>query len=457
MNRRSSIRALGGVLVTMVVLVACGKLTDSADDQPPTRRSAGEIEDSAAGDVASGQPPLPPRPSYVPDGWELWQGFEPKAGIYVPTRADLLPPPAQWKPCPNDFAPFSDTVPLPPWRCDEWATVQPGQKGVGGSFGMMGISPRLIDGRMAVPQIRVFEEGYYTWVTVDLFSGQPLAALLRAPGSEWRPFPAWPSDTGTAFDMTSEIDGRGFRGYLVLPHGVISRPVGGRRVGDPERVRIGSSLMSDNDHGVGAWVGPWTNPRERLLLPNAGGRRGYVVFFRGDSAYTMNLGGAHASLQVARPGKPLETWFDNAGDLTVRDYAFATDDVDVVWNHYEGCVPSGTCERVSLYTSPYPKDGERPRGRRLHSASTDSYNLVVGCGWAASTAPGAGTRPSVHVTRLSDGNKIVIGSKRAEDGYYTSPLAVTCTHVYFLREAPGTGIFNVVRVELSGLPFVAPD
>lgn len=391
--------------------------------------------------------PTPPRPDFVPEGWELWTDFKKAAQIYLPSRKDLLPPPAAWEPCDPAF--FPSNAPGSP-ACEQWAKVEPGQVSAGTMSGFGDHTPST--GRVLVPQSREFER-YRTWVVVDVATGEVQNALMAA-SSDWVANPQWPSARASLYRIDTYGTPGATRGYLIAPH-------------DPAAARFGGTVSSGIDLNVGDSVagatragavvqGPWSNPFASVIKSDAT-LQPLLRFYRGDTAYIESTYGTLQLFQVVRSGSSPETWFDNSANMLEYDTRVATDGVDVAWAHNEGC--RGTaCASTSLYVAKVPPAGQRPLGRRLRSIPL-GVQSTVGCGYVASFAGYADYLTELRVTRIADGTSFLRRQvDRADYGYLTA-VSVTCEHVYFVRtpksvsEPP-----NLVRIRLDALgPAIPPD
>lgn len=447
--------AIGGALVAASVAAGCDTkavpVVPGEDAAVPDVLEA-TVPDVAAPDTAVPEP-TPPRPAFVPDGWELWAGFKKAAQIYLPTRKEVLPPPAKWEPCDPLFFPDNPGGSA----CEEWATVEPGQTGAGTMSSFSNLTPPSA-GRFLVPQTRKFES-HLTWVIVDVVTGESQNALMAA-SPAWVANPIWPSATGTLYRVGEYGTPGPVRGYLVAPHDPASpRFVG--TFGSGASFVLGDSLLGQQLAGA-VFQGPWSNPRAQRLLADPV-LQPLIMFYRGDTAYLETTGGVNRYIhQVARPGAPLETWFDNAQNLYAYESNLATDDSDVAWAHHEGCTTTDprSCSAHDIYVGEVPVSGFRPVGRRLRSTSVLFPYLTLGCGYVAASGGYADYHSELRVIRMADGVSFLRRQMDAtKENGYTTPLAVTCEHVYVIRSPrKADQLPNVVRIRLDALgPAIPPD
>lgn len=447
--------AIGGALVAASVAAGCDTKTVPAapekDAALPDLLEA-SLPDVAAPDTAAPEP-TPPRPDFVPEGWELWTGFKKAAQIYLPTRKEVLPPPAKWEPCDPVFFPDNPGGAA----CEEWATVEAGQTGAGTMSSFWNPTPPIA-GRFLVPQMRMFAT-HYTWVVVDVATGEPQNALMAA-SPAWVANATWPSATATLYRVGEYGTPGPVRGYLVAPHDPASpRFVG--TFGSGTSFVVGDSLLGQQVAGA-VFQGPWSNPRAQRLIADPV-LQPLLSFYRGDTAYLETTGGVNRYIhQVARPGAALETWFDNAQNLYAYESNLATDDTDLTWVHHEGCTTTSakSCSSHDVYVAKVPLPGARPIGRRVRSSSLLFPDTTVGCGYIAASGGYADYHSELRVIRIADGVSFLRRQMDATKEYgYTNPLAVTCEHVYVIRSPRRADqLPNVVRVRLDALgPGIPPD
>ncbi len=447
--------ALAGTLGTAFFAASSG-----CTDAPPTPGSPAPLEptidvppppppvEAAARDAAI-YDPMPERPSFVPEGWELWTDYRKSCNIYTPRRREVVPPDATWRDCRSDFRAPNDSGPP---ACQEWDVVEPGQLRAGANSSYF--ASAFNDGKVHVQQLRVFEK-YATWVVVDLLTGRATNAVLIADFDKCYPAPALPSSSASVYKILRER-ANPETGYLVLPHDPMERTSGGVYVRDSS-LEVGRTLVGSTEVS-GVFTGPFSNPHAtKLGLTTNFALEPLLRFFRGDTAYIESYDGNHYVWQVAAPGAPVETWFDNGNDHSVSDDGLATDGQTVAWVHSQGC-RDVSCSQASLMVAPYPAPGSKPSGRRLHSERPTTNNLILGCGHIATTGGYADYRTFLRVTRISDGVSWMIRNEDNPKFNFNLPLAVTCDHVYFIRSNPESAEFNVVKMRLDALgPQIAPD
>jgi len=407
-------------------------------------------------EAEAAEEPTPPRPAFVPEGWNLWTDFRKAAQIYLPTSKAVLPPPAKWEPCRADFYPPTDSGPPP---CEEWAVVEPGQTNVGTNASLRGATAHDLD-KLVVPQSRTFG-GYYTLLAVKVATGEVLNGLLYA-SPDWFVYPSAPSETATIYRVKEAHPGPiPPVGYLIAPHDLTAKSYGGRTatvsvpiIGETVAMSVGNGYLSE---------GPFSAFERTVTFREKEGLEPIPSFYRKDTAYISSAVSYRWVWRVLRPGGAVDTWFDNLPDLSSVVLGVATDDKDVVWHQAERCKSGKPCEGATTYTAPYPAAGTKPVGRRLRTEYADIDKLVVGCGHVAATGAYADYVSMLRVTRLSDGVSFVLKkADRMGEFDYQQPIAVSCDHVYFTRvdqiarnEAPRT---NLVRIRLDALgPAIPPD
>lgn len=449
--------AIGGALVAASVAAGCD--TKSVPAAPGEDAAVPDVLEATVPDVAAPDTavlePTPPRPAFVPAGWELWTGFKKAAQIYVPTRKDVLPPPAKWEPCDPAFFPDNPGGSA----CEEWANVEPGQTGAGTMSGFSNFTPPSA-GRFFLPQMRMFET-HYTWVVVDVATGEPQNALMAA-SPAWVANATWPSSTGTLYTIGEYGDPGPVTGYVLAPHDpTLPRLGGSYTTASGDSFVLGDSLLGRIVAGA-VFQGPWSNPQAQRLVADPV-LQPLLSFYRGDTAYLETTGGVNRRIyQVARPGAALETWFDNAQNLYAYESNLATDGTDLTWVHYEGCTTTSakSCSSRDVYVAKVPSPGARPIGRRVRSSSLLFPDTTVGCGYIAATGAYAAYHSELRVIRMADGVSFLRRQMDAtKENGYTTPLAVTCEHVYVIRSPRRADqLPNVVRIRLDALgPAIPPD
>jgi hypothetical protein len=434
-----------------VAASASGCGTKEVPEEPNEDASAPDVrEASTPPDVGlpdtSVPEPTPPRPAFVPQGWELWTDFKKAAQIYLPTRKDVLPPPAVWEPCDAAFFPDNPGGKA----CEQWAMVEPGQTGAGTMSSFSEHSPGV--GRFVLPQMRMFDN-HLTWVVVDVATGEPQNALMSA-SPAWVANPTWPSATGTLYRVAQYGDPGPVEGYLIAPHDpTLPRFSGAHTTASGTSLTLAGTLLGQTVVGA-VFQGPWSNPRAQRLAADPV-LQPLLRFYRGDTAYLDTTGGNRHVHQVARPGAPLETWFDNAQNPYAYETSLAVDETDVTWVRHEGCTTTSarSCTAHDVYVAKVPPPGSRPVGRRLRSSGLLFPDTTLGCSYIASAGEYADYLSELWVTRVSDGvsfrRRQMAGSN--ENGY-TSPVAVTCEHVYVVRSPRRADqLPNLVRIRLDAL------
>jgi len=397
--------------------------------------------------------PTPPRPAFVPQGWELWADYRKACNIYLPTRAEVLPPPARWKPCRPDYYEGAETA-VP--ACEEWDLVEPGQTEVGVISAYTQATLGVAGGRLLVHQFRRFPN-YVTWVLLDALTGSVVNSILMA-DKDCYAYPASPSATASAYRASKASEaGRDDAkyGFLIAPNDPSAKTYGGPLT-LRSSVAVGDTLAAETATGNVLWQGPFSNHRATALVREPDGLQPLLSFYRGDTAYIESYEGDRYVWRVARPGLPIDTWFDN-GQTPMGDHFLATDDVDVAWIHKERCSGSN-CAVASLFVAKHPSAGARPVARRLHAdVPNGGHRLALGCGYVAARAAYADYRTQLRVTRISDGVSFLRRNEADPRWNYIQPLGVTCDHVYFIRNDPGVK-YNVVRFRLDALgPPIPPE
>lgn len=445
-----------GLVIVAASAVAC----DDGAVTPPAR-----AEDAAVADVLEASvpdvsapdsalpEPTPPRPAFVPEGWELSTEFRKAAQLYVPTRKDVLPPPAKWEPCDPVFFPDNPGG----VACEEWAAVEPGQTGAGTMSSFSNFTPPS-GGRFLLPQMRMFAT-HYTWVVVDVATGEPQNALMAA-SQAWVANATWPSSTGSLYTIGEYGDPGPITGYVIAPHDPSLPRLGGSYpTASGDSFVLGDSVIGRIVAGA-VFQGPWSNPKAQRLIADPV-LQPLLSFYRGDTAYLETTGGANRRIyQVARPRAALETWFDNAQNLTTYESNLATDGTDLTWVHYEGCTTTNpkSCSLHDVHVAKMPPPGARPTGHRLRSSSLLFPDTTVGCGYIAASGGYADYLSELRVIRIADGVSFLRRQLDAsKENGYTTPLAVTCEHVYVIRgPRKPDQLPNVVRIRLDALGAAIP-
>ncbi len=98
----------GVSLAVAVGALACRGCSDGDLDSRPLDASEPSPDHAPPVDARSVDAPtckLPPRPAHVPDGWRLYEGYDPCCGFYIPTKSEQLPPALQWESCGPELYP----------------------------------------------------------------------------------------------------------------------------------------------------------------------------------------------------------------------------------------------------------------------------------------------------------------------------------------------------------------
>lgn len=460
-----AVRGTHVVLVGVVVALAAAGFfacEGSGAIPPPT-------SDAASGDAAAlrdgrtdAEPidsgvdpdPVPPRPTGVPDGWELSTAYRKQCGFYVPSRRDVFPEPIQWVPCSVDITGRGSLdggaqdggAP----GCRETKVTWPST-----TLGNMNVTHGAVDsmGHVLLTQIRVATEGNY-YVTGEA-DGPVRSATFEGRRPTCKLYPQSMSESGTLLDV--EGASRGIVAVL-LDDGSSNHRA--RRVDNTSffspAFGIGKNKIVRFD-GTTVAIGPLSTLEVAVLPPwnERFGQEGFVGFVDDHFLFFNSQGGDTAIFGYTAEGTYTTLVDDKVP--TTRDSAFGTDGKEAAWVHSEGCVSGINCASIELRTAPFAMGPLV--GRRVRSIPTTSSTMVsvVSCGRVAIES-----NEAFRIVDLATGRAWEI--PRRGPGYSfvgEKVLAMTCDEVFLTVNlpVPEEGIrFRGARIRLDALgPGLNPD
>lgn len=450
-------------------LLQCGACDGATETASAPADGGTQTDGRAASRTDAASVLVPPRPSDVPAGWELYTDYDPQCGFYIATERKYLPEPIRWA------------------SCDE----------LGGDAGLPG--PDTIACRHMV----------LDWEPQP--TGQHVAPFI----------PAWKTPQGTialylrrlvgkhAYDLVADVDGP--VSSAVYESGPCLTELSHARDGKVLH-RVRDNPYDSEDQSGGAFGGaadalrptvyfpkghrpaPYVSAEYRvganMFVENSGAARVYAfdtgalvttilsapedaddVYgdyqFQGDDLF-FNGNSAHRTIiKVRTAAAGMQTLIGHGADYSRAAISFGTDGVDMVWTEASERVDltRQSYPRVETWTAKYATSPSVVAStmRRLRSEYPSSYaeRNVVGCGYAAHIVypPSTWGKAGLRLVRLSDGTSWELASESEPQKYAFSlqrPLAITCDELFALGST--LSHVEVVRIRIDSLgPGVPAD
>lgn len=428
-----------------------------------------------AGADRSTQGPQPERESGEPpnplQGWKLLSEYDMACGFYYPSERKYLPPPVEWESCAvvTDLANLTDA-------------------GVSGP-------PGMVCERIATPWAPSGKTRMLAYVrSVHVEADRAFLLIDRA------------LEAGRAFTMVAEADG---------PIHTALYNSGRCPTSGTDEARFGNVMQRvydspETETNVGGAVGgSFDTLKPRVYFPKghqpsnfysheyAVGRSLFLEAAIPDRVYSLATGELVATITPAGEDQDLyysryrfhedtlfwvaattrrsavKVWTKTQGIFTLLDHdndltrgveGFATDGVDMVWMEGRGRTNFNSLvfDVYEHWTAKYTLDKAMVEAtkRRLRSETRASMGerYAVGCGYAAVAllppTPTEWGQTGFRVIRLSDGWSwpILDGSpEQKRELHFSTPLGVTCEHVYLQARSNSGSQPEVVRIRLDSL------
>ncbi|MBK7585042.1 MAG: hypothetical protein IPI67_33235 [Myxococcales bacterium] len=410
----------------------------------------------------------PPKPDFVPEGWDAYTDFSCAQPFYVPSSEKYLPEPILWEPCPSPSLLSKGCQ----WMKVTWAgttsllwnKLSPTADGhalllfsrifetPGDGSTMTIVADAEGPSRFAIVAPRLATEGYAV-LAEDLNEGQ---FILQARGAD--------GTTANAFDSPRKAALIGKLGELrpTLFHFEVTPSVYSWRVSGKLAVRGEApalSLTAFPLDGAPAFelASPSTDPDG--LPPHLPAVLGDNVLFDVGTLLSQGIMVHDPVLKT----HALVRWY---GDTSKGAYNVGTDGKDLVWTYGEVHPPTEAATRSAVSgppRSPQIRRSSSPKRLRSDPETAFDVNFVVGCGYAAhKLQPPDG----MLVVRLSDGvSWILPNNLTAADKtgwHWQKGIGITCDEVFatvaVISSPTAKLVYTVARVRLDALgPGVPPD
>ncbi len=479
------------LVVTVGTLVRCGNGgngASSAADADAGRPDAADTEAAFLPEASSDAPSdglldvdadapcvVPPKPAQVPANWVEFTDWSCARPFYIPASADDMPEPIQWEPCSDKVAqslscrsmkitwPHNDSPVTWARREDRIWVDEQGHALL--AFARNSYQPPQPDWQMA---LIADVDGPVRFAIM-----QPHAAAVSS---------VLVSREVVDGHFTIQVQGDGEpNAYESTKQGVLVGEVGNLR---PKLLARYDTTDVLSWTGGSKWVEREVAPEEEIWLHPVDGGAPFLLtsvatdpdhaqptrsFFYRDIA-TLDIGNLRVDrVMIYDDAKGLRPLIGQYGNLEEGDYNHGTDGNFIVWTHGSGH-PTDT-ESIyptrSIMVSPFTTDPSQIQPRRLRSDPNQAAddNFVVGCGYAARSAPG---RDGLLVVRLSDGWSWVIPSNDTPGArwLWAYPIGMTCDEIFAVYAdteqigdaSPPPLVPNIARVRLDSLGAgMAPD
>ncbi len=442
---------------TFGLRLASGCSSDAAPATPDDAGSDVSISDAEAERRGNYEPPDPPRPEGLPEGWDLERSYDKLCSFYVPRSRDVLPSPVRWEPCPSIVRPAGA-------KCQIMANdsgVELGRPSGDAAW----VAP---DGNVVLSVIRTAQPmstGVHRLIADA--DGPVHTAMFIAANS--RCTPAFARLLNQRYAIRIYEDNSSYGG------GLLASDV------DDLTPRIAIHLNKQHSHSVRA--GPffildvtkdyalerysWDDGSPLPVLWSSSDDQGLqqtAFTFAGDAMFWGADDTNYSKVHVHTPAGGVRD-FLSAGLVIDRGFgAIGTDGKDLVWIEAKGRKSGGPTpfDSYDIMTAPYTTDPSKVVARRLRSERGEGYTLfnhVVGCGHAARWTPAG-----IRILRLSDGWSWLLplvtpDTPPEERGWaWADPLALTCTELFLPVAINGGSSRPLVRLRLDSLgPGVPPD
>lgn len=441
---RRTLVACASLVVPLGALAFHGCSADVHGDGA-ARDAAGVLPDRAAPEDARSEAPprkTPPRPEGVPEGWQLYEGYDPDCGFYIPTANDELPAPFQWESCGPDLHP-SDVA------CQRIAVNRDDPYEYLSSW----VSSTVASDGKLIFQVSKFTKPFVWRLVIDV-EGHVRYGVLETDsqrctlggGYLWRDHYAL---------SLNEFQSSRREGFIVGELGALTPSFAvHQNDGDTHSLYAGPFGLV-----VTAWspeflLYPWSALGSSRVFWTVDDDLNHSQFVFTDDAIFWTAG--------SYQGGKAKVWTEAAGardlvgfgaDPTHGAGAFGTDGSAMVWLEGPPRPPGdGGLDTYAIMTAPYTTDPSQVQKRRLRSelgSALSAEAFQIGCGFAARSR-----QDGLRIVRIADGQSWFLPNQ----GHWNWQRvhAINCDEV-FLRVMNGTRA-DLVRVRLDSLgPGELPD
>ena len=381
---------------------------------------------------------IPPRPSGVPAGWELYADYDPCCLLYMPTTAAELPPPPQWTTCNAVWGPATGSC------------RQINQSNAGAPE--FGLSVR---------------DGVVSMLTDETINGFDVHVITDADGPVHQAI--LETDHSSACGPVAQDMRDGKYVYAIYPPDSFNG--GGFIAGDVNEfkpsfihhfndsithgVAVGQLGVLDVDQTDALNLYPWTQIPKTLVNPQDVGLQNSFPFFASNAVFWAATNATYLRVDdFTDAGGPSDLlsfgadWSRGAGDL-------GSDGKDMVWVEANGRTnPSADFDAGSYMTASFTTIGDQIVKRRLRSENPKGLSALpttVGCGYAArSTNDAGGHINGIRIVRIADGVSWQLVSDTATPWIWVHALALTCSEL-FASVSTGPNTRTIARVQISSL------
>lgn len=433
----------------------------SSDAISAARGDAGldvSIPDAGADRRGPYEPPDPPRPEGLPEGWDLDRTYDKLCSFYVPRSRDLLPSPVRWEPCPPIVRPAGAS-------CQMMANdvgVESTPPGADAAW----VAP---DGKLVLSVVRTAQPMNKGVHRIIADADGPVHTTMFIAATA-RCAPAFEKLQGGRYAVRVYEDSSSYGG------GFLASEI------DDLSPRIAVHLSKQNSHSI--YAGPfsildlnkgfkieqyaWTDGAPLPLLWSPAQDNGLQqggFSFTNDAMFWVADDTNYAKINVYTPAGGVRD-FLSAGLVIDHGFgAIGTDGKDLVWIEARGRTRGGSApfDTYDIMTAPYTTDPLNVVPRRLRSESGNAYtlfNYVVGCGYATRWS-----EKGFRIVRLADGWSWLLptvgpdATESERNWAWSDPLAITCTEVFLpvaINRETSTRHFARVRLDSLG-PGIPPD
>jgi len=378
-----------------------------------------------------------------------FDGYTKACGLFIPKARDYLPKPLVFEPCPAGLVPASTGCEYvnPSWT----SAVRPElismwQKGTRTKAGAVHLQVSQFVGDW-VYRLVVMGDGNVEHAVLET---TPKTCTLKG-GELYGGRYAYPIivDNGAVYGALA-----GNWSELV-PALVLKYPAGLSHTPLPTPFGL---LDGDGAHGLHLYsyetglktMDLWSPAQDNGLQQVSTAMSDDALFWRSSNAY-------YSKSRVYTPSGGVKELVSFGNDATQGIFGTGTDGTDLVWHRaFNRASGTGLYPEMEIVTAPYTTTPAALTPRRLRSetGSVSVSPFVVGCGFAAND-----TGKTIRLIRLSDGVSWLFnwGDKASSIGW-TSPLALTCDHLFIGGVITGTPKRTIVKLRLDSLgPGIPPD
>ncbi|AKV04423.1 hypothetical protein AKJ09_11086 [Labilithrix luteola] len=384
----------------------------------------------------------PPRPADIPDGWQLYEGYDPDCSFYIPTATDQFPAPLQWESCGPDLHP-SDVA------CQRIAVNRDDPY----EFLSSWVSATVASDGKLLFQVSKFTKPFVWRLVIDV-DGHVRYGVIEADsdrctlggGYLWRDHYVL---------SLNELQSSRLEGYLIGELGALTPSFAIHRTeGGPHSLYTGPFGIVETGWSPDFLLYPWSALGSPRVLWTQDDGLNHAQFFFTDDAIFWTAG--------SYQGAKAKVWTEAAGvrdlvsfgtDQTRGAGAFGTDGVDMVWLEGAPRPPNdGGLDTYAITTAPYTTDPSQVRKRRLRSevgSALSAERFQVGCGFAARSR-----HDGLRIVRIADGHSWFLPNKGTWN--WQRVHAMNCDEI-FVRVMNGWRA-DLVRIRLDSLgPGELPD